>query len=363
MCFLLFILLSACSVSTRGYLQQVGVTEKWFLGVTLAAFSAANMVASPLFGLYVDQRPVRFALLAAILVMVVSCALYLVASDGYVVLEARLTAGLAAGAGTAVLVYVTRVSTPENLTRKMAVVMAARQIGMIFGPVLNLPLEHVNFVIGHVQVNNYNAAALVMMVLWALCFVGVYWMDEPLVIKKASDEESDDEEEEQKVIEANTSGDDDLGLSVNGSDKQVLLRVTVPKPKRSKLSRFRVFTSFPVLVLFGAQFLLFVVQSGLETLVTPLTEKLFGWGQANNSYMFLGMAIEAVLVFVLTHRLSKRWDDRVLILIGIVVELVALALFLVLFGLSGSRSVWQFLVICGLIIFGWLAHLRSAFCR
>ncbi|KAL4220986.1 hypothetical protein ACF0H5_019251 [Mactra antiquata] len=64
-------------------------------------------------------------------------------------------------------------------------------------------------------------------------------------------------------------------------------------------------------------------QLALETMVTPLSLRLLNWGELENSIMYCLAGVEVILVFGIVTWLSKRLQDRVLIVIGSVILAIA----------------------------------------
>ncbi|XP_067659424.1 uncharacterized protein [Haliotis asinina] len=71
-----------------------------------------------------------------------------------------------------------------------------------------------------------------------------------------------------------------------------------------------------IVVLLGLQFITIFAQVTLETMLTPLTDKLLHWNELQNSFLYCGAGVEIILIFVLTSWLSRKLEDRYLIAIG-----------------------------------------------
>ncbi|XP_048250246.1 major facilitator superfamily domain-containing protein 8-like [Haliotis rufescens] len=71
-----------------------------------------------------------------------------------------------------------------------------------------------------------------------------------------------------------------------------------------------------IVVLLGLQFITIFAQVTLETMLTPLTDKLLHWNELQNSFLYCGAGVEIILIFVLTSWLSRKIEDRYLIAIG-----------------------------------------------
>ncbi|CAB1325855.1 unnamed protein product, partial [Coregonus sp. 'balchen'] len=74
-----------------------------------------------------------------------------------------------------------------------------------------------------------------------------------------------------------------------------------------------------VVVLLTAQFITLFNQTALETMVTPLTQRSFGFGELANSLMYSLCGVEVILGFFLVRWLSRQVEDRVVLAVGLVI--------------------------------------------
>lgn len=63
----------------------------------------------------------------------------------------------------------------------------------------------------------------------------------------------------------------------------------------------------------------FVSLSSLQTMVTPLTQRFFGYGELENSIMYSLCGIEVIAGFLFVRWLSRRVTERVVLAIGLVI--------------------------------------------
>lgn len=56
-----------------------------------------------------------------------------------------------------------------------------------------------------------------------------------------------------------------------------------------------------------------------QTMVTPLTEKYFGYGELENSVMYSLCGLEVIAGFLLVRWLSGRFSERVVLAIGLTI--------------------------------------------
>jgi ceroid-lipofuscinosis MFS transporter 7 len=189
--------------------------------------------------------------------------------------------------------------------------MAARQLGLLFGPALNFGTEHLHFPLGPFEVTSLTVPGLVMVVCWAATGLSVYFMftdiDAPLtsapgtrvVSRQPSRQPSYNnltklQGEKAPLLaatkvhlptkqarlsvahEAINEHDDEVHPVRQDSSEDELVYTIV-------LTRWEEYTQLPVLALFGVSFLCIFNQLALETWVTPFTQEYFGWQETANS--------------------------------------------------------------------------------
>ncbi|KAK3599587.1 hypothetical protein CHS0354_035826 [Potamilus streckersoni] len=71
-----------------------------------------------------------------------------------------------------------------------------------------------------------------------------------------------------------------------------------------------------IITVIATQFNSFFNQVALETMVTPLTKSLLDWGELENSLMYCFCGLLVIIVFFLVRCLSKRIQDRTLLVVG-----------------------------------------------
>lgn len=60
-------------------------------------------------------------------------------------------------------------------------------------------------------------------------------------------------------------------------------------------------------------------QYPLQTMVTPLTQKYFGYGELENSIMYCLCGVEVIAGFLFVRWLSRRVAERVVLAIGLTI--------------------------------------------
>ncbi len=94
------------------------------------------------------------------------------------------------------------------------------------------------------------------------------------------------------------------------------------------------FCRIEILVLLATTFFTYFNQTSLETLLIPFTEEYFQWNELHNSILFCVGGICIIGSYVMIRFLTMKFNDRVVLLTGIILILIGLgvgilALFLV----------------------------------
>lgn len=346
------------------YLEHKFDAEQWFFGVVFAAFCFSNLLASPLFGFWVDYtQKTKTAILFANLFEIGGNFLYFIAWSKYWVLGARLVAGIGAGIGGGIFAQIARTTTEKERTGMYSIAMALRQFGLLVGPGLNLFLREFDVKLGPFLLDKYTAPGIFMSVLWLLLEVVMlfFYFDLPKVAATTEDDNqavsdySVNSETNfvgrgptlpngsinpvmQRSTDIITSGDLSGSSTTVDGEKQKLLSVTATGyRKRRRTSSVmenwhlaKDLVREEVIVILASQFMMFFNETALEAIVTPLSERLLGWREIENSIAYCLIAFEAISVFVLVRKLSHKMDDRWLMVIGIAFEGFALVWYLAL---------------------------------
>jgi hypothetical protein len=111
--------------------------------------------------------------------------------------------------------------------------------------------------------------------------------------------------------------------STNDSLKHKYTRSDHPvKEKEQKIS-FKTYCDqyirIEMIVLFLATFIIYFNQTALETIVAAFTEKHFNWTIVDTSILFAFAGLEIIVVYLLLVKfLSKRFEDRMLLIFGFI---------------------------------------------
>ena len=86
--------------------------------------------------------------------------MYMASNNGMMVVVARLIAGIGSGSGSSIFGAVSKTTSKEERTPKLAQLMSVRQVGLIIGPAFNILLTKLDFYWGTVHVNNLSGAGV-----------------------------------------------------------------------------------------------------------------------------------------------------------------------------------------------------------
>ncbi|XP_077389425.1 major facilitator superfamily domain-containing protein 8 isoform X1 [Festucalex cinctus] len=338
------------------YLQTLEAPS-YFLGLTLSAFSLSGLLSGPLFGHWSDRtRTTKKIILFANIFEIVGNFMYFIGFSKWVLLSSRLVAGIGTGAGSSIFGFLTRSTAPEDRSTVFAAVMVCRQVGLLIGPAFNIFLRLCDFHLGPFVVNTFTAPGLFMCLLWILlqfAVVFMYWDLPPLergketlkaeytdvVNKQRTGEEGeeveDEEEEEVKPLMRSqelvgsygsvAAIDSHRNHTTATSDETLTQIPPSPEPSVShessnpfkNFSLSREFLREEVVVLLAAQFITLFNQTALETMVTPLTQKYFNYGELENSLMYCLCGVEVITGFLFVRWLSRRVAERVILAVGL----------------------------------------------
>ncbi|XP_054459175.1 major facilitator superfamily domain-containing protein 8 [Anoplopoma fimbria] len=337
------------------YLQTLDAAP-YFLGLALSAFSLSGLLTGPLFGHWSDRtRSTKKIILFANCFEIIGNFMYFMGYSKWLLLSSRLVAGIGTGAGSSIFGFLTRSTSPEDRATAFAAVMACRQAGLLIGPAFNIFLRLCDFHLGSFVINKYTAPGLFMCLLWTLLQVAVicmYWDLPPLEKGKAKEsltgqsreEENDggrveeDNDEEKPLMRSQELGGsygsvvtpNPTGYDSCAASNATLNHISPPPspvPAESheasstfkKFSISREFLREEVVVLLAAQFITLFNQTALETMVTPLTQKYFNYGELENSVMYCLCGVEVIAGFLFVRWLSQRVAERVVLAIGLAI--------------------------------------------
>ncbi len=114
------------------------------VGVSLACFSLAQLLTSPLLGRLSDQKGRRLVLLITCFISGISYLVYGHAESLAVMMLARVLSGVAAANLGVAFAYIADITTPQDRAKSLGLIGAAFGLGFIIGPALGGVLLEVN---------------------------------------------------------------------------------------------------------------------------------------------------------------------------------------------------------------------------
>ena len=200
---------------------------------------------------------------------------------------------------------------------------------MFVGPALNFLTSRVEFTIGTLIVDRYTSPGLLMAILWIayhIFFIFTY----PDELGDCDDKMT--ECDKATSIDCSQSKQDGL-TGLNWVD-------ALRRKRQTFMRYFNEFSEESIIVCYGMFFVLYFLQSNMETSVTPLMDKFFHFDIRGDSLFFVAIAIVAFFACVIVAYLSKRKvDDRLISLIGFILITLSCIFCLIFFpgGSFGQR--------------------------
>ncbi|XP_072898911.1 major facilitator superfamily domain-containing protein 8 isoform X2 [Hemitrygon akajei] len=327
------------------FLQKVDKTANaTFLGWVIAVYSLGQMIASILFGAWSNYRPRREPLVISILINVAANILYGYAHappshNKYYMLLARAFVGFGAGNVAVVRSYVAGATSLQERNSAMANISACQALGFILGPALQTAMisigqTGVSWKVIDLELNMYTAPAFLG------AFLGIVNI---IFIIAVFREHHVDELNGAKCINGNIQGTSEM-LENSDGDIDLVAVVTCN-------------------ILFFVIFFAFAI---FETIATPLTMDMYAWTGKQavlyNGLLLVGVGVESIVVFMTTKILSKRLEDRLLLLKGFVIIFVGFFILLP-WGNQYPQIQWTG-YIYGLAnsLWKWSTHTWTSFC-
>jgi DHA1 family tetracycline resistance protein-like MFS transporter len=242
--------------------------SSFYLGILMAAYSAAQFVAAPFLGALSDRYGRRPILLLSKLGTIFGYGVLAVSHSYSLFLLSRIIDGFTGGNISIARAYVADVTTPENRPKGMAVIGIAFGVGFILGPALGGFL--------YSFANGQTIAALTAGGFSLLAFILTYFLLE--------------EPPHRKVTESTFS----------------LLK-----------TGFKAFGSPIVQCICLAQLLFMLAFSGFETSFSVFTQHKFGFNTVQNSWLFVYAGLMTLVVQGYITR-KKTAQPKKMVLMGLV---------------------------------------------
>uniref|UniRef100_A0A4W5PMP6 Major facilitator superfamily (MFS) profile domain-containing protein n=1 Tax=Hucho hucho TaxID=62062 RepID=A0A4W5PMP6_9TELE len=348
------------------YLQTLGAAP-YFLGLGLSAFSLSGLLSGPLFGHWFDKtHATKKIILFANLFEIVGNFMYFMGYSKWLLISSRLVAGVGTGAGSSIFGFMSRCTAHEDRSTVFASVMACRQVGLMIGPALNLFLRLCDFQLGPFVVNKYTAPGLFMCLMWTLLQLVVVFMfwdippqEEPVAEEPVGEGAGEVGEGEPLIgpcpdilgSYGSVVTPDPPRPSANPAVSNVNLPRVSPTPSpppeeegdssSASFSMSREFLREEVVVLFTAHFVILFNQTALETVVTPLTQQYFNFGELENSIIYCICSVEVIAGFLFVHWLCRRTAERVVLAVGLILCHISCVWCLIFLANPQGNLPWQ----------------------
>lgn len=341
------------------YIEDRFNSPPYMLGILLSAYSLAAMVSSPILGRWSDKaRKPKVILILCAVIQVGGNIMYFLGLSPWLLLASRLVTGFGGGGDSVILAEIARATTEKERTGIISVLISVRQCGLLLGPGLNLFLRLAHFYIGPFLVDKFSVPGVFMAGVWglqALLLLLLYTdlhriMEEAISIEQCREKPesiqqvSDDYTSSQNSLD---SSERDLLHTVNESDQRYMEIQRKQSHNNGPTGRvgpvleggghstghmvpkltwkyiYKEYVREEIVVLMAVQFNSYFNQVGFETMITPLSQKYLHWGELENSIMYCAAAVEIILVFMLVRYLSKKLQDRTMILMGLLTLILA----------------------------------------
>lgn len=246
------------------------------VGLVMATYSLTQFVAAPYWGRLSDRMGRRPVLMFTLLGTAAAYFWLGYADSLWELFAARALGGFMAGNISTAFAYAADITTPENRAKGMGIIGAAFGLGFIAGPAIGGVLAGSDPLRA-----DYHTPAMAACALSALAFVLTI-----VLLKESLSEE--------------------------------LRRRAAEKARLSRIAQFREAfarpgVGFSVALIFLSTF----VFAGMETTFAMWSWRLFGWGPAQNGYLFAGVGlVGAIIQGGLMGRLAKRHGEARLVTIG-----------------------------------------------
>lgn len=364
------------------YVQSVGGSES-SLGLVLASFSLTRTISFPLLGWWSDHRPMREPYVFCFLIGLVGNLCYAVAGGlNSLALMAigRAIAGLGAACSTLNQTYVARGVPADKRMRFLSLMRGVSILGVTSGPALNLALvrlDDLDLCYGRFCVNSMTAAGYLMAIVnlvLGMVFLA-YFTEPPLrapgdslidALSGAGSMRNSPQLGASNMESSSINGTSGVNSpSINGVSAldppsiNAIGGAAGPPPADPSVdgSMWAAFKTvifkrggwFPL----AANFMTGFEVTAIQTAITPIGQKEFGWGTLQNSYVFSAITTLAFLGIITVILLEKR---RILGPRGIVVlsQIILGAGFTVGFLFCSGRRVnmYGIFVFGGLLVYG-----------
>lgn len=248
------------------------------LGILIGSFALMQFIFSPLLGRLSDKVGRRPVILLSILSSAISFVVFAIANSFILLLISRITAGMATEAAVA-QAYMADITSEKERTTGMGKLGAANGAGFIIGPAMG----------GFMSIYGFAATGFVAALMTAVNFLFAFFF----------------------LPESNDHTNSVTQKSVDSDRYWRRLAAAITKPL--------IGTVFAIL------FLVMFAFSAIPVIVPLLGIAFFGFGELEMSYFFMYIGVvQIVLQGVLIGRITEKWGEKNLILIGSLLMLTGL---------------------------------------
>lgn len=322
------------------YMNEIQA-EPYYMGLVISALSFGALISAPIYAKITDKiQSAKYILRVGILFSIVGNCIYFLKKDKYFLVIARFISGVGWGLEGALMGQIGRTYKTSSKTGAFALVLMMRQLGVVTGPLCIFLLPHLTFSKRitqnfELEVTKYSAVGLFLASAWTVVWVLVVFLynDPP--------PEVEDDINNNELLSRENS-----------------FRKSAPQNASSK-KRFRASKKVgllhePIVVASCSTFSTYVLQSGMETLITPFTHWYFGWNERQNAFMYISVGLTALLGYFSMQFVSRKWDDRQTLLLGCSFCSGVLLMILIIFPLASFRAQWIYpLFGLGMLVFCW----------
>jgi MFS family permease len=266
--------------SLKFYLEYNNCADLIQLGVVVASYSLGQFIGSPMFGYWSNVRPTAETLFFSLLVSGLGNAwyatVYLFPYPFYHLVASRFVIGFAAGIVSVCRAYVSHAVDVDSKRAVMAKMSAAQGVGFVLGPAVGAALG----LLGKLNLApywgplDYSSVGWLSAVISVLNFALVlfFFVEIPL-----------------EHIQPISAG---------------------PTPLSEKISVFSCIWMFATVIFNFAVF---------ETMVTTFTSYYYGWKVVPNGILLGGAGLISIVVYIIIGLPAvKRWGDRPLLMVGLI---------------------------------------------
>ena len=189
------------------YMKYLGESNV-FLGLTLAAYSTASFIFSPIFGIFqMKYQASKGIVLISGLIKFSGNLLYSIPVNGYFPLFGRFISGIGEGSLGVLFGVVSKATNSKNRAKAYIYFNGLWGIGSVFGPMIGSGLTFNVNVLGW-EINAGNSPAIVVAIVWFLLLILATFLPSDLaensqVEEIEEDEDSDENDDEHSETRGN----------------------------------------------------------------------------------------------------------------------------------------------------------------